>query len=174
MRARSESNGGITVAMGVPRVLADRPVVTAAPLPPRACLAAVAVPNPHVVVALRDERELAGLDLAAPPTVQPPLPDGQNVEFVLRRGPRHLGMRVHERGSGETRSCGTGICAVVVAVATVEGIGADATSWRVDVPGGSCSVRWSPDGIELTGPAVIVAELELDDRWLEASAAVSR
>jgi diaminopimelate epimerase len=83
-------------------------------------------------------------------------------------------MRVHERGSGETRSCGTGICAVVVAVATVEGIGADATSWRVDVPGGSCSVRWSPDGIELTGPAVIVAELELDDRWLEASAAVSR
>jgi hypothetical protein len=27
-------------------------------------------------------------------------------------------------------------------------------------------VRWEPDGIELTGPAVIVAELELDEGWL--------
>ncbi len=42
-------------------------------------------------------------------------PTGVNVEFVARRGPRHVAMRVHERGSGETRSCGTGACAVMVA-----------------------------------------------------------
>jgi diaminopimelate epimerase len=172
--ARSESDGDITVAMGAPRVLADRPVVTAAPLSARPSLAAVTIPNPHVVVEVEDERELAAIDLSAPPQVDPPLPDGQNVEFVLRRGPRHLAMRVHERGSGETRSCGTGICAAVVAVADAAGSGADGNRWRVDVPGGTCSVRWAPDGVELTGPAVIVAEMELDERWLEGLTALSR
>ena len=44
-------------------------------------------------------------------------PEGVNVEFVVRRGERHVAMRVHERGSGETRSCGTGACAVMVATA---------------------------------------------------------
>jgi diaminopimelate epimerase len=171
---RSDSNGDITVAMGVPRVLADRPVVTAAPALERGCLATVAVPNPHVVVEIQDEAELAELDLARAPVVQPALPDGQNVEFVLRKGTRHLAMRVHERGSGETRSCGTGICAVVVAVATADGSGADGSRWRVDVPGGTCTVRWLEGGIELTGPAVIVAELELDDAWLEGAAALAR
>ena len=42
-------------------------------------------------------------------------PEGVNVEFVVRRGVDHLAMRVHERGSGETRSCGTGACAAAVA-----------------------------------------------------------
>src|SRR4051794_26398025 len=32
-------------------------------------------------------------------------PHGVNVEFVVRRGERHVALRVHERGSGETRSC---------------------------------------------------------------------
>ena len=58
-------------------------------------------------------------------------PEGVNVEFVVRRGADHVAMRVHERGSGETRSCGTGACAAAVAVAG-EGPG----RWRVDVPGG--------------------------------------
>jgi diaminopimelate epimerase len=132
------------------------------------------MPNPHVVVPVEDEDELATLDLTAPPRVDPPLPDGQNVEFVTRRDRRRLGMRVHERGSGETRSCGTGICAAVVATATADGSGADGQPWRVDVPGGTCTVTWTRDGIELTGPAVIVADLDLDERWLEAARAVRR
>jgi len=169
VRARSDGDGDLTVAMGTPRILADRPVVTAAPLDARQPLAAVTMPNPHVVVQVEDEAELAALDLTLPPRVDPGLPEGQNVEFVAPRGPRHLAMRVHERGSGETRSCGTGICAAVVAAATAAGTGADGSRWRVDVPGGTCAVVWSADGIELTGPAVIVAELEVDDAWLEAS-----
>jgi diaminopimelate epimerase len=37
----------------------------------------------------------------------------------------------------------------------------------VDVPGGTCEVVWLPDGeVELTGPAVLVAEIEVDDGWL--------
>jgi diaminopimelate epimerase len=49
-------------------------------------------------------------------------------------------------------------------------MGADGSTWQVDVPGGRCRVRWNQDGIELTGPAVIVAELELDQRWLAHAA----
>jgi len=79
-----------------------------------------------------------------------------NVEFVVRRGPDHIALRVHERGSGETRSCGTGACAAAVAAAG-EGPG----RWRVDVPGGELEVSRDEAGhVFLTGPAVIVARGE--------------
>jgi diaminopimelate epimerase len=165
---RSCTDGDINVHMGLPLVLADRPVATAAPLEPRRALAAVLMPNPHVVVAVEPD-ELDSLDLTRAPRVEPALPDGQNVEFIARLGPHHLRMRVHERGVGETRSCGTGICAAVVAAASADGTGADGATWRVDVPGGTCRVIWQPDGsIELIGPAVIVAEIDLDEQWLAA------
>jgi diaminopimelate epimerase len=166
VRVRSDADGDISVHMGLPLVLADRPVATVAPvISGRPAVAAVHTPNPHVVVAVT-AAELEALELTTAPRIQPALPSGQNVEFVTKVGPRHLRMRVHERGVGETRSCGTGICAAVVATATAGGTGADGTSWRVDVPGGRCRVGWTSDGIELTGPAVIVAELELDEDWL--------
>ena len=73
-------------------------------------------------------------------------------------------MRVHERGSGETRSCGTGACAVMVAAAIADGArSADApagtdVAYRVDVPGGELTVTWTTGGrLLLTGPAVLVA-----------------
>jgi diaminopimelate epimerase len=166
VRARSRADGDISANMGLPQVLADRPVATVAPaIEGRAALAAVRMPNPHVVVEVGAD-ELETLDLTRPPSIEPARVDGQNVEFVARVGHRRLSLRVHERGVGETRSCGTGICAAVVAAATADGSGADGSAWQVDVPGGRCRVRWEPDGIELTGPAVIVAELELDESWL--------
>jgi diaminopimelate epimerase len=166
-------DGNVTVNMGPPRIPADRPVVTAA-LSAAARGTAVDLPNPHVVVELTDLAELAALDLSRPPEVEPGRPGGQNVEFVVRAGPRHLVMRVHERGVGETQSCGTGICAVVAAVATADGLAADDGVWRVDVPGGSCQVTWRSDGeLVLAGPAVIVAEIELDDAWLAATSATA-
>ena len=169
MRVRSCTDGDISVQMGLPLVLADRPVATAAPISQPA-VAAVRMPNPHVVVQVEPD-ELDALDLTRPPVVVPPLPDGQNVEFVVGVAPGHLRMRVHERGVGETRSCGTGICAAVVAAATSAGSPADGGTWRVDVPGGTCRVIWQPDGtIELIGPAVIVAELDVDDDWLASAA----
>jgi diaminopimelate epimerase len=152
--------------MGLPRFLADRPVATAAPLAGTPGLA-LEIPNPHVVVPVNSLEELAALDLSRPPLVEPALPHGQNVEFVVRRGPRWLQLRVHERGVGETRSCGTGLCAAAVAAAHEDGVDGDGTPWRVDAPGGSCEVRWPADGdVELTGPAVLVAEIEVDDVWL--------
>jgi diaminopimelate epimerase len=116
--------------------------------------------NPHAVVFVDDLGD-AG-DLTAPPQVEPPYPDGVNVEFVVRRGERHVAMRVHERGVGETRSCGTGACAVMAASAQRDGV-AGASSYVVDVPGGRLTVTAREDGhVELTGPAVLVAHGELD------------
>jgi diaminopimelate epimerase len=165
-RARACGDGNVTVHMGLPRFLADRPVATAASHSPLPGIA-VELPNPHVVVPIGSSDELAGLDLHTSPTVEPARPNGQNVEFVVRLGPRHLQMRVHERGVGETRSCGTGICAAAVATAHTDGIGADGTPWRVDIPGGTCEVVWDPSGeVELTGPAVLVATIDVDPEWL--------
>jgi diaminopimelate epimerase len=85
-------------------------------------------------------------------------PEGVNVEFVVRRGERHVAMRVHERGSGETRSCGTGACAVMVATALADRAPRGA-SYRVDVPGGRLDIVWTEDDrVLMTGPAVLVAE----------------
>jgi diaminopimelate epimerase len=156
--------GDVIVDMGSPLILADQPVATAAPSIRRVPGIAVQLPNPHVVVPVANGAELDALDLSRPPRVEPTRPGGQNVEFVVREAPRRLRMRVHERGVGETRSCGTGICAVVAAA---DGAGPDASTWTVDVPGGSCQVTWQPDGaMHLRGPAVLVAEVELSADWL--------
>ncbi|MEU9168795.1 diaminopimelate epimerase [Streptomyces sp. NPDC048420] len=128
--------------------------------------------NPHAV-AFVDDLAHAG-DLYSPPPFSPAAtyPDGVNVEFVVDRGPRHVALRVHERGAGETRSCGTGACAVAVAAARRDGTDPAATgtpvTYTVDVPGGTLVITERPDGeIEMTGPAVIVAEGEIDADWLE-------
>ncbi len=70
-------------------------------------------------------------------------------------------MRVHERGVGETLSCGTGACAA--AVATRHWARAqDVANWEVAVPGGVLGVRFAPgaggaEHVFLSGPAVLVA-----------------
>ena len=92
--------------------------------------------NPHAVAFVDDLAE-AGPLLDEPEHDAAVYPDGVNVEFVVRRGERHVAMRVHERGSGETRSCGTGACAVMVATALVDDGARAATTYRVDVPGGT-------------------------------------
>jgi diaminopimelate epimerase len=195
-RVRALGGGDVTVEIGLPRFLADRPIATAAfwrqsdtaaswrqsdtaassrPMADalRAAGMALEIPNPHVVVEVADEATLDDLDLRHPPLVEPPLPAGQNVEFVVRLGPRQLRMRVHERGSGETMSCGTGICAAAVAIAHRDGLDG-VEPWTVDVPGGRCSVSWRPDElVELTGPAVLVGTVDVDETWLAAAAAVA-
>jgi diaminopimelate epimerase len=125
----------------------------------------ISVGNPHVVVALSSEEELESADLSWIPVLDPEPEVGANVEFVVPMEPLvadgvgSIRMRVHERGSGETLSCGTG--AVAAALATRHWAGPDAPNqWRVEVPGGSLGVRMWPaeDGehVSLSGPAELV------------------
>ncbi|MEU3254378.1 diaminopimelate epimerase [Streptomyces sp. NPDC006997] len=127
--------------------------------------------NPHAVAFVADLAQAGDLHEAPPFSPASAYPEGVNVEFVADRGPRHVAMRVHERGAGETRSCGTGACAVAVAAARRDGADPAATgvpaTYTVDLPGGRLTITERPDGeIEMTGPAVIVAEGEIDAEWL--------
>ena len=115
--------------------------------------------NPHTVVALPEQIELDSVDLTRAPRVRPEPPNGTNVELVRPMGPGHVAMRVHERGVGETRSCGTGACAAAIATSFWAGALDTGSTWLVDVPGGRLSVRLLPGfGVELAGPAVLVAD----------------
>lgn len=119
----------------------------------------VSTGNPHVVVALASAAELEALELHAAPALDPNPEDGANVEFVvpgaIADGVGSIRMRVHERGSGETLSCGTG--AVAAAMATRHWSGDAADRWIVDVPGGRLEVEVDERGHAwLTGPAELV------------------
>jgi diaminopimelate epimerase len=155
---RVATDGDVTVDMGPAELPGtDRKVVVGDHTWPAV---EVATGNPHAVVFVDDLADPG--ELRSPPVVEPAYPDGVNVEFVVRRGDRHVAMRVHERGVGETRSCGTGACAVMVATARADGSAPGAT-YVVDVPGGRLSVTERADGhLLLTGPAVLVARGETD------------
>jgi diaminopimelate epimerase len=161
----AEDGGEITVAMG-PVALPGGEVTVRVGERSWPALN-VGTGNPHAV-AFVDELAHAGRLLDAPEVAPAAAyPEGVNVEFVVPRGPRHVAMRVHERGSGETRSCGTGACAVMVAAARRDGLDPAAdgepATYTVDVPGGRLVITERTDGeVEMTGPAVIVAEGVVD------------
>jgi diaminopimelate epimerase len=116
----------------------------------------VNVGNPHVVVRV-EPGELVALDLRTPPVLDPPPAAGANVEFVQTDGPAGvIRMRVHERGVGETRSCGTGAAAAALAAWLWAGA-AGPTTWKVLLPGGTLRVRLLDDVVELAGPVSLVA-----------------
>lgn len=126
----------------------------------------VSVGNPHL--ACRVDGPVAALDLSRPPGFDPGVfPDGVNVEFFRTIGERHLEMRVYERGSGETRSCGTGtVAAAAVAARSAGETGGGPSEWTVDVPGGRVTVAFEDGTSRLTGPAVLVAEGETRPGWI--------
>jgi diaminopimelate epimerase len=126
------------------------------------------VGNPHAVVFVEKIEDVGSLVDA--PIVRPKdsYPDGVNVEFVEIMPGHEAKMRVHERGSGETRSCGTGTCAVALA-ATMHSKEQLPARWVIYPPGGRLVV--DIDGhsnATLTGPAVLVSEHDISKYLQEA------
>lgn len=130
---------------------------------------AVDVGNPHLacVDAGLTAESLAALDVAAPvsfDTAQ--FPDGVNVEVLTAPADGAVSMRVHERGVGETRSCGTGT--VAAAVAALAHTGMATGTLTVRVPGGEVVVTVTEATSYLRGPSVLVAHGELSEEWWHA------
>ena len=136
--------------------------------------------NPHIVVVAQNRTknvelsrraqssslgDIAHLDLTHAPVVTPALQSGQNVEFLevlsldQARNEGSAAMRVHERGVGETLSCGTGLCASAVTLRSLTGI----NHWTIRVPGGVLRIDVETDRVLLTGAAQIVGTIELAD-----------
>jgi diaminopimelate epimerase len=127
---------------------------------------AVDVGNPHL--ACVDPQlsidALAELDVAAPVSFdRAQFPDGVNVEVLTAPAGGVVWMRVHERGVGETRSCGTGT--VAAAVAALASTGAETGTLTVRVPGGDVTVSVTAASSFLRGPSVLVAHGEIADDW---------
>ena len=165
VRDVQRNSSGFQVDLGRWRLEATGPLVRAKNLAVPRPSVGINVGNPHVVVALADDSELDSADLSYVPQLDPEPDGGTNVEFVVPADPLvvngvgRIRMRVHERGSGETLSCGTG--AVAAALATRHWAGAGAPNqWRVEVPGGVLGVRMfaTEDGehVSLSGPADLV------------------
>ena len=131
----------------------------------------IEIGNPHVVVALSSDAELRELKLFEAPVVEPKPENGANVEFVvpsepmIQNGVGYFSFRVHERGVGETLSCGTGIAAA--ALATRYWAGASAPNqWQVQALGGLVAVRMfaTEDGehVSISGPAELTFDGEIN------------
>jgi diaminopimelate epimerase len=185
VRTVQRTADGFAVDLGRWREVPGETSVEVAGVPvPRPGLG-ITVPNPHVVLALADDAELDGADLTVAPRLTPEPPDGANVELVHPADPLvvdgigRIRMRVHERGSGETLSCGTGAAAAALAARAWAGSAAP-NRWRVQVPGGVLGVRMFPteegEHVALSGPAALVyrGEVALPDDAVRRETASTR
>ena len=114
--------------------------------------------NSHAVSVVDDIAQAGSLKQI--PTALPAgtYPDGVNFEFIQSKSPSHIAMRTHERGVGETLSCGSGACAAAYVHATSNHLN-DPWTVQVDVLGGTVYVDSDTDGVlTLRGPAVFVAD----------------
>jgi diaminopimelate epimerase len=160
-----DERGEVTVDMGPARVFGESAATLGGRRFPGV---AVDVGNPHLVcVTDSGEVDLDDLDLTVPPVHDRVVfPDGVNVEFVVVEAPDRIRMRVHERGVGETLSCGTGTVAAVTGVLHRAGHKTGAAD--VVIPGGQVRVVVHEDTCTLTGPAAFVARGELDRGWWDS------
>jgi diaminopimelate epimerase len=161
-----QANADVTVDMGKANRLGSGEAVVGGR---RFAGLAVDVGNPHLacVDPGLTAAALAALDVAAPVTFdRAQFPDGVNVELLTAPEDGAVVMRVHERGVGETRSCGTGT--VAAAFAALAMTGAATGTLTVHVPGGEVLVTISEATSYLRGPSVLVAHGELSGEWWRA------
>jgi diaminopimelate epimerase len=123
-------------------------------------LTVVSMGNPHGVIRVDDITVAPVLEVGGRLTDHPFFPERANIGFYQVVDPGFIRVRVFERGVGETRACGTGACAAVVA-GRLAGLLDERV--KVSLPGGKARVRWQgPDStVRMTGPATLVYEGEI-------------
>jgi diaminopimelate epimerase len=114
----------------------------------------VSMGNPHAVIFVE---KLHTIDLVAiGPLFEhaPEFPERMNAHFVRVDSPSRVTMRTWERGSGATRACGTGACAVCVAGVVT---GRTERAITTALPGGELEIEWAVnEHVYKTGEAVEV------------------
>ena len=168
--ATIDGSGTVSVRMGEPR-FEPREIPMATPR--RAAvyrldvdgeevrLSALSMGNPHAVVPVPDLAAAPVARVGAALQSHPFFPAGVNVGFAQPLARDRLRLRVFERGVGETRACGSGACAAVVAGR----LGGDLDArTRVELPGGTLEVRWDGEGepVWMTGPTAWVFDAEIE------------
>ncbi|WP_312809111.1 diaminopimelate epimerase [Corynebacterium variabile] len=154
VHAVAGSTADVSVDMGAPVVLGESSATLAGETYHGT---GVDMGNPHlacVVPGLSPER-LATLPVELLPEWDPAFfPAGVNLELVTAPVDGVVHMRVHERGVGETLSCGTGT--VAAAVAALRSTGEETGQVRVRIPGGEVQVTVSSESSELRGPSQLL------------------
>ncbi len=121
----------------------------------------VSIGNPHGVLFVEDigQADVAAIGPAL--TSHPRFPEGANIGFCQVVDDAFIRLRVFERGVGETRACGTGACAAVVAC-RLHGLVQQTV--KVSLPGGKVRVNWQGPGsaVKMTGPSTLVYEGSLN------------
>jgi diaminopimelate epimerase len=166
IRPRIETDGRVTVDMGVPRFAPREIPFNAEQESLRyellvgdtsVTIGAVSMGNPHAVTQVDSVRAAPVATLGPLIERHPRFPKRVNAGFMEVVTPQHIRLRVYERGTGETLACGTGACA---AVAVGRRWGLLEESVNVELPGGNLTIRWQGDNnpVWMTGPALRVFE----------------
>jgi diaminopimelate epimerase len=161
-----------TVDMGAPRLgwreiplATDAPDTSNVPLSPPvqgapAAFSAVNMGNPHAVFFVDDPLVLDLATLGPQLEHHPLFPERANISFAKVVAADEISLRVWERGTGETRACGSAACAVLVAAARA---GLSARAARVRLPGGDLVIAWGPDDhVLMTGDVELEFETALE------------
>lgn len=157
-------DGQVTVNMGIPRlepaeipfIFQERQMLyTVETGQGSVQLAAVSMGNPHAVLQVTDMETAPVESLGSLLESHPLFPKRVNVGFMQVLDSDQIRLRVFERGVGETRACGTGACAAVVA-GRLQGLLAEKV--QVELPGGRLQIVWQGEGqpVYMTGPATTV------------------
>jgi diaminopimelate epimerase len=167
---RLESDGQVTVNMGVPEFDPARVPFQAAARAPTYRLdvnggtvevSVLSMGNPHAVQVVADV-ETAPVGLQGPLIERHPrFPQRVNAGYMQIIDRRHVRLRVYERGAGETLACGTGACAAVAAGRLRDALDPEVI---VTTRGGDLGISWAGEGrpVMMTGPAVTVFEGEIE------------
>jgi diaminopimelate epimerase len=162
IRPKLEADGEVSVDMGRPVYSGLETIDVDGE---RVEVAVVSMGNPHAVQVVSEVAK-------APATTQGPLierhprfPQGVNAGYFQAIDRHRIGLRVWERGSGETLSCGTGACAAAV-TAIVRKLAESPV--QVETRGGTLTISWNggDNPVIMKGPAQAVFEgtLELEER----------
>ncbi len=120
-------------------------------------VSALSMGNPHCVLQVDRVADADVSTLGPLIETHERFPNGANVGFMAIQNRGQIDLRVHERGVGETKACGTGACAAVVAGRILDKLDEDV---EVSLPGGQLMVSWPGESasVWLSGNAELTYE----------------